>query len=237
MLQAQDLESYLQIIVFTFPIFLFSLSVHEAAHAITAAWGGDLTSAYQGRVTINPIPHIDIFGTILIPLLGPLIGIPLIGWAKPVPVNSLNLRRGENYDLVVALAGPFSNFLIACFAVVVLQFVLLGFGLMGAGGNNVLPEIVQQFFLYLIFINFALMFFNLIPVPPLDGSWVLWHVLMKRTPALQQVFFTIRQFGMMILLLLLWFGILGIYFRLIVFPIAFAFLDFALVPYELAFPR
>lgn len=237
MLQAQDFDSYLQIIIFTFPIFLFSLSVHEAAHAITAGWGGDLTSAYQGRVTINPIPHIDIFGTILIPLLGPLIGIPLIGWAKPVPVNSLNLRRGENYDMVVALAGPFSNFLIACFALVALQFVLLGFGLAGAGGNSVLPGVVLQFFQYLILINFALMFFNLIPVPPLDGSWVLWHLVMKKTPALQNVFFGIRQYGMMILLLLLWFGVLGVYFRVLVFPFANAFLNLAFLPYDLAFSR
>lgn len=228
-----DLTSYLQIVVFTFPIFLFSLSVHEAAHAITAYWGGDNTSAFKGRITLNPISHIDPVGTILIPLFAPLFGIPLIGWAKPVPVNSLNFRRGDGYDVVVAMAGPFSNLLIALFTVAIFQVFFLCYSL-GWIGNEMVFEIGRTFFFWMVHINILLMFFNLIPVPPLDGSWLVWHFFAKNNPVAREIFERVRGFGMIILLLLLWTGVISIYFGFVVQPISRVLFDMAILPLRLA---
>lgn len=227
-----DFTTYLQIVVYTFPIFLFSLSVHEAAHAITAYWGGDATSAFKGRITLNPISHIDPIGTILIPLFAPLLGIPLIGWAKPVPVNSLNFRRGDGYDVVVAMAGPFSNLLIALFTVAIFQIFFLMYSLGWIGDEKVF-EVGRTFFIWMVQINILLMFFNLIPVPPLDGSWLVWHFFAKNHPVAREIFERVRGFGMFILLLLLWLGVIGVYFTLVVRPISLFLFDLALLPVNL----
>jgi Zn-dependent protease len=220
----------------TIPVFLFALTVHEAAHAITARWGGDMTASYLGRVTLNPIPHIDPIGTIILPFIGAMSGIPLIGWAKPVPVVEQNFRRGDGYGVIVALAGPFSNLIIALFStdlysvyLVTLQIFFPEQYLLRLGSFNLL----DQFFLYMIIINLALMAFNLMPIPPLDGSHVLWHWFVKHRPEFHEYFFMARRFGFIILLALLWTGAIERLFVWIVFPITGLMMFLANLPLDL----
>lgn len=209
-------------LVITFPIFLLALSVHEAAHAITAAWGGDLTAAYKGRVTLNPLAHIDPVGTVIVPILGAFSGVPLIGWAKPVPVVESNYRRGDSYGVVVALAGPFSNLLLAIATIILMQISYIVILILQSNGiilNARTVDIVLQFLNYSLLINIALMGFNLIPIPPLDGSHVLWHWFMKRRFHLHEIYFTVARFSYILLLGLMWTGALGVYFRLVLGPL------------------
>ena len=184
------------IAVFEFVLLIFSLSVHECSHAWMASRLGDQTARMQGRVTLNPIYHIDPVGTLIMPaiiIFGPFIGFTLfsgilIGWAKPTPVISRNfakIRRDEN---LVTLAGPASNLLLALLAVVVLLVVIhtvnggreiVNLTLRGALLPGV-PSAVQAIVLLgiaAVQINLALLFFNLLPIPPLDGSHLLRNVL------------------------------------------------------------
>ena len=184
------------IAVFKFVLLIFSLSVHECSHAWMASRLGDQTARMQGRVTLNPMNHIDVFGTLIIPaviIFGPLIGFTLfggvlIGWAKPTPVISRNftkIRRDEN---LVTLAGPLSNLCIALVATIILLIVIHGVG----GGREVVmltwsgfllpgvPPTLQAIVLLgiaAVQINIALLVFNLLPIPPLDGSQLLRNVL------------------------------------------------------------
>ncbi|MFP4357677.1 MAG: site-2 protease family protein [Puniceicoccaceae bacterium] len=174
-----------------FLILLASLSVHEWAHAWTAEKLGDSTARLMGRVTFNPVPHIDPVGTIIVPAFFLLAsgGGAFFAWAKPVPVNPRNFRKPVRDDILVAMAGPASN-LVICLLVAVL--VGLAFRL----GN---PAAFLDLASDVIFINAMLMVFNLIPVPPLDGSHVLRHVVGMGETA----FLRFSQFGFMILLALL----------------------------------
>lgn len=217
----------------TYPIFLLSLTIHELAHAITAKWGGDLTSAYQGRVTLNPFSHIDPIGTVLMPVLMAFSpGLPLIGWAKPVPVVETNFKRGSNYGMIVAMAGPFSNFLQAIFFVILAQVLHLTVNIAGFGGFPGYgwkiaadPNFVKVFELlmticaYAIEINLVLMLFNLIPIPPLDGSHLLWHLYVKQRPQLHDAFVATGSFGFVILIALGRFGVTGLYIDLFSDPL------------------
>ena len=223
-------------IIITVPIFLFSLTIHETAHALTAKWGGDQTAAYLGRITLNPIPHIDPIGTILLPLFGAMSDIPLIGWAKPVPVMEQNFRRGDGYGAIVALAGPFSNLVIAISAAIiyqVYQLIMVIFftnqPLFRIGSFNV----IDQFFFFMILINIALMVFNLLPIPPLDGSHLLWHWVIKHHPSFHEYFFMVRQYGFFLLLALLWTGAIQVIFMAVAFPILSLLLTFSYLPTQL----
>lgn len=159
----------------------------------------------MGRITMNPLPHIDPVGSIILPLFALISSIPFIGWAKPVPVNSANLRNPVVHNAYVAAAGPASNFLLAIMGTVLYVVVVLTYkhipALQGGGGNSFL------FFSALcgniIRINCVLAVFNLIPVPPLDGHWILFRYLPPRYAA---VLAAIRPYGFFILLLLLWTG-------------------------------
>lgn len=155
-----------------YPILLFSLTFHEWGHAMSAKLLGDRTAELQGRLTMNPISHIDPIGTVLFPLIAmlqPGLARFIIGWAKPIPVNPLNLRKST--DMVwVALAGPACNLILVLLGVLVFK-VLLVFDLLPAGERN--AEMAVTAFLTFIGINLILIWFNLIPLPPLDGSKVL----------------------------------------------------------------
>jgi Zn-dependent protease len=182
--------------VFEFVLLIFSLSFHECSHAWMASRLGDQTARLQGRVTLNPVPHIDPVGTLIIPALiifGPLIGFTmfsgvLIGWAKPTPVITRNfskIRRDEN---LTTLAGPASNLILAIGAILILLFInhfipngrqIVIFtmrGLLMPGANSSVQAVVLLG-IAAVQINLALLVFNLLPIPPLDGSHLLRNVL------------------------------------------------------------
>ena len=194
-----------KIAVFALPV-IFAITLHEAAHGYVARYFGDMTAASQGRITANPIKHVDLIGTILVPL-GILVmsklfgaGAILFGWAKPVPVNFANLRRPKQDMLWVAAAGPGVNLVMAVFWALVIQaghalgssFATAPMMLMGAAG---------------VFINVILMALNLLPLPPLDGGRIAVSLL----PMKQAIQFSrIEPYGFFILLGLLFTGVLSI---------------------------
>jgi Zn-dependent protease len=178
-------------------IVLLSLTIHEAAHAWTAERLGDPTARILGRVSLNPLVHIDPIGTVLLPLLAAYSGLPIIGWAKPVPVNVGRLRNGRRDFMLVAAAGPISNLLQATVAAVVMRVAVGGLGQPGIW-DNVLAAYIS--------INLLLAFFNLVPVPPLDGGNVLAGLLSDRAAGL---FVALRQYGFIVLYALLLTGVLN----------------------------
>ena len=164
--------------------FLFAISVYESAHAWTASRCGDPTARMLGRVSLNPIRHIDLFGTIILPLVAAISGIPLLGWAKPTPVDPRNFRHPMMDDILTSVAGPVSNFIVASGALLLLGGISLSsasghalvMGLPGAASGSVLAFAAMLLYALMI-IKIVLAVFNLIPVPPLDGSHVLRHFL------------------------------------------------------------
>jgi len=189
-------------IALPFAIVLLSLTIHEAAHAWSADRLGDPTARLLGRISLNPARHIDPIGTILLPLIAAYSGLPIIGWAKPVPVNVSRLRRGRRDFMLVAAAGPASNLLQALIASLVLR------GLLSSGTASALSLNICVTY---VVINLLLAFFNLIPVPPLDGGNVLAGLLPRSAAS---VFNQIRPYGFVLLYAL----ILSNGFRLIVMP-------------------
>lgn len=186
------------------PVLLFSVVLHELAHGWVALKLGDPTARDQGRLTLNPIPHIDLFGSIVIPLLSlAAAGSVFIAWAKPVPVNPANFSSPRRDDIFVSAAGPITNLVISfgC-TVAVIVLVLLGRTILT--GNQPLLEVVFDFLRKMfyggIFLNIVLAVFNLIPVPPLDGS----HLLASVLPAsLAARFRSIGFFGVFVLIALM----------------------------------
>lgn len=163
-------------LVLLLPIFLFSVVAHEYAHARVAVWQGDPTPAALGRVTLNPFPHLDLVGSIIVPAaLWLMPGNFLFGWAKPVPVNAENFDDRARGDVLVSLAGVTANFLLAG------ALVLAAGGLARSGASLPMAagtlDTVQSSVRMGIFFNLLLGVFNLIPVPPLDGSHVMAHLL------------------------------------------------------------
>jgi Zn-dependent protease len=157
-----------------FIVLLFSLTVHETAHAWTASRLGDQTARLLGRVSLNPIVHADLVGTVLFPLLASLTGVPLIGWAKPVPVNVRNLRNGRRGYVLVAAAGPISNLLLAVGASIALNLITVS--PMRLGEPNISAP-MASLLSGAILINVVLAIFNMLPIPPLDGGNVLSGLL------------------------------------------------------------
>jgi Zn-dependent protease len=196
-------ETNLALPFLSFMVLLFSLTVHEAAHAWTADRLGDPTARTLGRVSLNPLVHIDPIGTVLLPLVALVTGAPLIGWAKPVPVNTRQLRSMRRDFMVIAAAGPASNLLLAVASSFVLRAIpdrSLDLGTLNVS-DPLIVLVVLAFRL-----NLLLMLFNLVPVPPLDGGNILGGLLRG---TISQRFDALRPWGVFILYALMLSGTLG----------------------------
>jgi Zn-dependent protease len=180
-----------------FSVLLFSLTIHEMAHAWTADRLGDPTARQLGRVSFNPLVHADPIGTVLFPLLAMIGGVPLIGWAKPVPVNVNRLRNDRRDFVLVAAAGPASNLVLAFLAATILTVLP---GTPGTIGESNIAAPVPALLTRAVQINLLLAVFNMIPIPPLDGGNVLSGLLPRTLAA---VFDQIRPYGVLLLYALL----------------------------------
>jgi Zn-dependent protease len=202
---------------------IFSLSVHESAHAWMSNHFGDDLARLQGRISLNPVAHVDPIGTLLFPAISYFTGAPLIGWAKPTPVNPLRWRDKRVANFWVSIAGVISNFVIAIFAGIIIR-ILFSIGLIEIGSRGLVPagtdslialgavSLLWGFF----YLNVALGVFNLIPIPPLDGSKVLQSIL---PPSFESSFETLERFGFLLLIFAMFTGVFGVIFR-VVMPIA-----------------
>jgi Zn-dependent protease len=190
------------LIIIQFGVVLYAISIHESAHAWMANKFGDPTAKNQGRITLNPIAHIDLIGTIIFPLLLAVVGAPVFGWAKPVMVNPYNLRDPRRANIFISAAGPGSN-IMSAFGGFVLFLILKNMGVFPAGAIGY----VHIFFYYFIVINIYLAIFNLIPIPPLDGSGILESVLEGEALYNYQ---KIKPYGFIILLFIIYLGILDV---------------------------
>ncbi|HOZ53255.1 MAG TPA: site-2 protease family protein [bacterium] len=219
------------IMILSIIILIFSIIFHEYGHAWMANRLGDSTAKDLGRLTLNPIPHIDLFGSILLPLFFVLSGSGfLLAWAKPVPYNPNRIRDKKFGDLKVAISGPGSNIIIAIIFGLLARFLpitpSIKVSLLSAyltGDNNLAGSLISGDFLNTIFLmaiifcflNLLLAIFNLIPVPPLDGSKIIINFLPERA---KFKLFSIERYGMFIILFLLMFG----FFRLLLVPILYS---------------
>jgi len=211
----------LSIIISLF-VLLFAITIHEAAHGWSAWKLGDPTAYALGRVTLNPVAHIDLFGTVILPFLLVLFHAPVFGWAKPVPVNALNLKNPRRDNMWISLAGPASNFSVAALSLL----LLISLKLVHPGTTQFLRSFILQgqrfpagfyplegfslILFYGILINTYLGVFNMIPIPPLDGSGVLSGLLSERAA---ERFNLIRPFGLIIILVLISVGFLELIVR------------------------
>lgn len=183
--------------IFSLIILLFSVIIHEISHGYAALVLGDRTAEYEGRLTLNPIPHIDMVGTIILPAVSLMLpGSLLFGWAKPVPYNPYNLKNPRWGEAIIAGAGPVSNLLIALIFGLFLRFYIIPQGLLDSAMGSLSAIIVL--------VNITLAIFNLIPIPPLDGSKILTSLMpagfMKVRAAIEQFGFI----GVLIFLIFLW---------------------------------
>lgn len=183
------------ILVIQIIILLMSVVIHEVSHGAMANYLGDPTAKYAGRLSLNPIKHLDPWGSLLIPLFLLIIHSPvLFGWAKPVPVNFYNLRNQKWGPAMVAGAGPGSNLFIALIFGLTLRFAPLG--------ASVYTQSLVQIFAYIVVLNLLLAIFNLVPIPPLDGSKILFTFLPSKY---QYVAANMERYGMILLLFFIFF--------------------------------
>ncbi len=184
-------------LIVNFVAFFLALTVHEFSHALSAYYLGDKTAQDAGRLTLNPLAHIDLFGTVILPLLLILSNAGLVfGWAKPVPVNFYNLKDQKWGPALVSLAGPTAN-LVFCIISIILFRLLESYTSLGSA------NLLVNFVFMLILVNMVLMVFNLIPIPPLDGSKILFAILPDKYDGLK---FFLERNGLMILLFLIIMG-------------------------------
>lgn len=202
-------------------VLLLAISAHEAAHAWMSHKFGDDTAYLLGRVTLNPISHTDPVGTLLIPIVGfifasvggPLGAIPLIGWGKPTPVNPLRWRDKDKANIMVSLAGIMANIIIAIITLVIVK-ILQQTNLFNPGGAlEAVEKPISLLLFFSLYMNASLAVFNLLPFPPLDGSKILYSILPS---SMHSVLETLEQYGFIILMAAIYFGL----FSLIFSPVA-----------------
>ena len=205
------MDTTIIVTIFSLIILLFSVIIHELAHGYVAYSLGDPTAKYAGRLTLNPLKHLDPFGSIILPLLLFIAGSPfLFGWAKPVPINPYNFTDKKYGEFKVSVAGPASNLCLAIIFGLILRFLPNEIIMDNPGIGIAISFIVS--------INIWLAIFNLIPIPPLDGSWILFSFL---PASMQNAKIFLKQYGIVILVLLIlfggsvWFSITSYLFQLI----------------------
>jgi Zn-dependent protease len=183
--------------IFSLIVLLFSVIIHEVSHGYAALALGDRTAEYEGRLTLNPIPHIDMVGTIILPVISLLLpGSFLFGWAKPVPFNPYNLKSKRWGEAIVAAAGPLSNILIALIFGLLVRFYFIPAGMVGSSAS-ILCQII-------VLVNITLAVFNLVPIPPLDGSKILSSLLPQRFLNIRRHMESFGFIGIFIFLIFLW---------------------------------
>lgn len=197
-------------LVFYLTLLIFSVIVHEVSHGIVAYWQGDDTAYRYGRLTLNPVPHLDLMGSVIFPAVCVFLHLPVLGWAKPVPVNPNRFNHYRSGTILVSLAGPLSNFLLALIAALLFRWSVVQ--PLAPMGLTFLPSFLAK----AVLLNLALMIFNLLPIPPLDGSQVAGVMF----PAIDRFYNSISSYGMFIIIGLMAFGILG---RIIFPPLIFLF--------------
>jgi Zn-dependent protease len=184
-------------VIIQFATVLFAISVHESAHAWTADKFGDPTARLQGRISLNPIAHIDLIGTIIFPLILAVVGAPVFGWAKPVMVNPYNLRNRRRDGMYISAAGPAANILVALAIILLLGIFKTPILVATSSSVALLLKIATN----LLMINVFLAVFNLIPIPPLDGSGIVEGLLRGQALAM---FEKIKPYGFLILLAIIY---------------------------------
>ena len=182
---------------------LFAVSMHESAHGLVALACGDPTARDLGRISLNPIKHLDPVGSVLVPALLAFAGAPVFGWARPVPVDLSRTREPRKANLLVSAAGPLSNVALALLSAVVV--LLLRDRVSGDLGSSALG-LVLLLALFSVLVNVALAIFNLLPIPPLDGFGVLESLLPR---SLYPLAMALRRYGMLVLLAVMMTGVLG----------------------------
>lgn len=192
--------------IFSVAVLIMSVVVHEVSHGYVAYRLGDMTAKYAGRLTLNPLKHLDFLGSFIVPAVTYLIGGFIFGWAKPVPYNPYNLRNQKWGPAMVAAGGPAANLLIALIFGLLVRFTL-------HSSWMVLPPAFIQIVTMIVFINILLAIFNLVPIPPLDGSKVLFALIPYR---FQHITVFLERYGMFLLLLFIFF------FWSLILPIVFA---------------
>ncbi len=191
----------LLVIVVLIAVLIFSVMIHEIAHGLAALWQGDWTAQQAGRLTLNPLKHLDPWGSFIIPLFLVISQVGIVfGWAKPVPYNPYNLRDQKYGPAIVGMAGPFSNLLLALFAGILMRFLLV----MSISSSSFIFIVLVVF----IQINVLLMIFNLLPIPPLDGSKLLFTFL----PISEHTKQLLEQYGFVFLFLFIYLfsGVFGV---------------------------
>ena len=193
------------ILLFYFlPIFLISLSIHEYAHALLAYKFGDDTAKNLGRLTLNPIKHLDLFGSIIMPVMAFTSGFMLIGWAKPVPVNRNKFKDVYKNDAIVSAAGPFANLILAIIVYLVYLFL--------SGTSFMQSHIVFSIFRLTIIFNIFLFCFNLLPIPPLDGSHIIFDLFPNNYTAKLQ---NLGLYGTLILFIFIYSPLWSVFMNLV----------------------
>lgn len=176
-------------------VLFFSIILHEMAHGYAALWCGDTTAKNHGRLTLNPLAHVDPFGTLVLPLILLFAsgGAFAFGYAKPVPINPYNFRNQQRDLLITGAAGPATNIILAIFGGIIFRlFVLTGI---------IQSTVIIQTIFYLVIVNLVLAFFNLIPIPPLDGSRIVQRFL---TPKMRHYYHKLEPYGFMIVIGITW---------------------------------
>jgi Zn-dependent protease len=206
--------------VIWFGCLIVAVILHEISHGVVALWFGDDTAKRAGRLTLNPVPHIDPFGSIILPAMGAITGLPFIAWAKPVPVNPNQLRNPRNNMIWVGLVGPFTNFALMAIAALVARWQFGNMQSLPFGATFADLPLDFRIVLSFALVNLFLGVFNFLPIPPLDGSSLIERVLPERwLPG----WYRFRPYGILVLFALVFFT--GIFSRIMA-PFERALIDF-----------